>query len=221
MDRTERFYKIEQLLRSRRVVPFALFLEKLEVSRATLKRDLEYLRDRMHAPIVWDREARGYRFDGTEKGATFELPGVWFNPSEVHALLTMRHLLSRLEPGILSAHIEPLVARLRSLLDSADHSVDEIEKRVRILGVAARRFALAHFKVVGSALLNRKRLHITYYTRSRNEVTEREVSPQRLVHYRDNWYLDAWCHLRKALRSFVAVFLILSILYILSRHHGT
>jgi predicted DNA-binding transcriptional regulator YafY len=33
-------------------------------------------------------------------------------------------------------------------------------------------------------------------------VTEREVSPQRLVHYRDNWYLDAWCHLRTALRSF-------------------
>jgi predicted DNA-binding transcriptional regulator YafY len=33
-------------------------------------------------------------------------------------------------------------------------------------------------------------------------VTEREVSPQRLVHYRDNWYLDAWCHLREDLRSF-------------------
>ena len=28
------------------------------------------------------------------------------------------------------------------------------------------------------------------------------MSPQRLVHYRDNWYLDSWCHLRKALRSF-------------------
>jgi predicted DNA-binding transcriptional regulator YafY len=30
----------------------------------------------------------------------------------------------------------------------------------------------------------------------------REISPQRLVHYRDNWYLDAWCHLRNDLRSF-------------------
>jgi predicted DNA-binding transcriptional regulator YafY len=33
-------------------------------------------------------------------------------------------------------------------------------------------------------------------------VTEREVSPQRLVHYRENWYLDAWCHLREDIRSF-------------------
>ena len=31
---------------------------------------------------------------------------------------------------------------------------------------------------------------------------EREISPQRLVHYRDNWYVDAWCHLRNGLRSF-------------------
>lgn len=28
------------------------------------------------------------------------------------------------------------------------------------------------------------------------------VSPQRLVHYRDNWYMDAWCHSRNGLRSF-------------------
>ena len=31
---------------------------------------------------------------------------------------------------------------------------------------------------------------------------ERSVSPQRLVYYRDNWYLDSWCHSRNALRSF-------------------
>jgi len=34
------------------------------------------------------------------------------------------------------------------------------------------------------------------------KVTVREVSPQRLVYYRDNWYLDAFCHLRDDVRSF-------------------
>ena len=38
--------------------------------------------------------------------------------------------------------------------------------------------------------------------RGRDELTEREISPQRLIHYRENWYLDAWCHLRNELRSF-------------------
>jgi predicted DNA-binding transcriptional regulator YafY len=35
-----------------------------------------------------------------------------------------------------------------------------------------------------------------------DQHTERDISPQRLVHYRDNWYVDAYCHLREGLRSF-------------------
>ena len=205
MDRTERFYKIDQLLRERRVVPFRAFLEKLEVSRATVKRDLEYLRNRLHAPIAWDREAGGYRYAEPERGpgTQYELPGLWFNASEIHALLAMQHLLARVQGGgILTPHLEPLRLRLRALLGTADDAAEEIQKRVRILDMAARPFELGQFEALGSALLRRKRLHIVYWSRLRDEVTEREVSPQRLVHYRDNWYLDAWCHLRNDLRSF-------------------
>jgi predicted DNA-binding transcriptional regulator YafY len=61
---------------------------------------------------------------------------------------------------------------------------------------------LSNFETVGSALLRRKRLIITYHARGTDEVTEREVSPQRLVFYRENWYLDAWCHMRRSLRNF-------------------
>ena len=204
MDRTERFYKIDQLLGERRIVPFAVFAEKLGVSRATIKRDLEYLRSRLNAPIVWDREQGGYRFAEPERGAgQYELPGLWFDASEIHALLTMQHLLTNLDAGgLLGPHIQPLLARLGALLGTGNGAVDEIHKRIRVFGVAARRMAVDHFAVVGSALLGRKRLLLNYYVRSRDEVTEREVSPQRLVHYRENWYLDAWCHVRKELRSF-------------------
>lgn len=204
MDRTERFYRIDQLLNERKLVPFDTFLEKLEVSRATIKRDLEYMRNRLNAPIVWDREAGGYRFDQPRRGAAqYELPGLWFSAEEVHALLTMQHLLMNLDTGgLLGPHIQPLLSRLTALLGTADASSDEVRKRIRILGMARRRVALDHFAVIGSALLRRKRLLISHYVRARDEALEREISPQRLVHYRDNWYLDAWCHLRNDLRSF-------------------
>jgi predicted DNA-binding transcriptional regulator YafY len=203
MDRTERFYKIDQLLGERRVVPFAVLAEKLGVSRATIKRDLEYLRNRLNAPIVWDRDQGGYRFAEAERGAgKYELPGLWFNASEIHALLTMQQLLLNLDAGgLLGPHIQPLLARLGGLL-GADDAREEIAKRIRIIGVAGRRMALDHFSAIGSALLSRKRLRLQYYVRSRDELTHREVSPQRLVHYRENWYLDAWCHERRELRSF-------------------
>ena len=203
MDRTARLYKIDQLLHERRVVSTAIFLEQLGISLATLKRDLEYMKDRLNAPIAWDRARRGYRFsDDTGAMKHYSLPGLWFNASEIHALLTMQHLLSTLQPGILAPHIQSLLVRLQALLGEGDHSVGEIQHRVRILGMAARNTGYQNFEIVGSALVNRKRLNIRHYNRSRDETTEREVSPQRLVYYRDNWYLDAWCHLRRELRCF-------------------
>ena len=208
MDRTERFYKIDQMIHDRTVVTFTELLDALEVSRATLKRDLEYMRNRLNAPIIWDRDAGaggGYRFDTphAEAGAQYELPGLWFNANEVHALLTMQHLLTDLDPGgMLTPHVQPLMARLNSLLGSGENTAEEIRRRVLIVGLGKRDMKLAHFEKVGSALLRRKRLAITYFARGSGETTEREVSPQRLVYYRGNWYLDAWCHLRNDIRNF-------------------
>lgn len=200
MERTERFYRMEQLLRERRSVPREAFLEELEVSPATFKRDLDYLRDRFKAPIEWDAASRGYRLDPA--APRFELPGLWFSPAETYALLTMQHLLETLQPGLLAPHVKPLLERLRALLDKGDHSSAEVERRIHVLQQAARKTKLEHFEVVASAVLKRKRLSIRHYNRQRDEETERTISPQHLVHYRGNWYVDAWCHKAQGVRSF-------------------
>ena len=205
MSMTERLYKIDQMLSDRKFVTFDEMLERLEVSRATLKRDLAYMRDRLNAPIIFDRELRGYRFE-MQKGKSsvqYELPGLWFSAEEIHALLTMQYLLSNLDTGgLLGPHISPLLSRLTALLGTAENPVDEVQKRVKLEMVGAREFHLAQFQAVGSALLRRKRLVIDYYARGTGETSHREVSPQRLVYYRGNWYLDVWCHLRNDIRNF-------------------
>lgn len=126
-------------------------MEELEVSRATIIRDLEYLRGRdFRAPIVWDREVRGYRYQrDLPDGARFHLPGLWFNTSEAHALLTMSHLLKKTEPGLLSEHIAPLQARLAAILEHGGHEMSEINRRIRIISMAARPAATKHL-VCGS-----------------------------------------------------------------------
>jgi predicted DNA-binding transcriptional regulator YafY len=204
MDRTERFYKIDQMLQSRGRVKVREFLSELGVSLATFKRDLEYMRSRLNAPIVWDRDEEAYRFDEGRggKGPKYELPGLWFSPAEAQALLTLEHLVESLAPALLGPHVNPLKARLAALLSTGDRSVDEVRKRIRVIPFGARRHEPKHFELIASAVLGRKRLHLSYLNRMRGDVTQRDVSPQRLVHYRDNWYLDAWCHLRNDLRSF-------------------
>lgn len=202
MDRTERFHLIDQLLTNQRIVSRAQFLDALEVSPATFKRDLEYLRDRLMAPIVWDRERRGYCYQQDAGAAQFQLPGLWFNTSEIQALLSMDALLANLQPGVLSNHIEPLRSRIRMLLDEGDHSADEIARRIRIIPHSAKAYRSEYFQDLCQALLSRRRVDLTYYSRPADSSSERCVSPQRLIYYRDNWYLDAWCHLRQGLRSF-------------------
>ncbi len=205
MSMNERIYLIDQMLSERRVVTIDQLLGRLEVSKATLKRDLALMRDRMKAPIVFDKELGGYRYEkgDASRSVTYELPGLWFSAEEIHALLTMHHMLSNLDTGgLLGAHIKPLLSRLTALLSTADDPIEEIQKRVRIEMMNVRHVHLAHFEAVGSALLSRKRLSIDYYARGTDKNSQREISPQRLINYRGNWYLDAWCHLRNDLRSF-------------------
>lgn len=205
MSVNERIYKIDQILAERRFATIPQLLERLEVSLATLKRDLALMRDRMKVPIIFDKELGGYRYDKGQdtQSIKYELPGLWFSAEEIHALLTMHHILSNLDTGgLLGGHIKPLLSRLTLLLSTADDPIEEIQKRVRIEMMNVRHVPLAHFQAVGSALLRRKRLSIDYYARGTNQDSQREISPQRLINYRGNWYLDAWCHLRNGLRSF-------------------
>lgn len=201
MTQSERFGIIERMLLSRHSVTFAELQQRLEVSRATLHRDLRDLRERMQVPIVCDRDTGTYRIDSSVE--RYELPGVWFSAGEIHALLSMQQLLAAFDAGgLLAEHVGPLRQRLLGMLESATDSADDIARRIRILSAAARHYAPQHFQGIAAALMERRRLSIEYVARSKGDTSQREISPQRLTHYRDNWYLDAWCHLRDELRSF-------------------
>lgn len=205
MSQTERLYKLSHLLGQGQSLPKQRLLDELGVSFATLKRDFMHLRDRMNQPVVFDRQHNGWRLDRGQKvvGTQYELPGLWLSAEEIHALLTMQHLLTHLDAGgLLGRHIAPLAERLARILGDGTGRAQDLARRIRVQTVGARQIHLPHFQAVGSALLRRRRLVIDYQGRGSGETRQREVSPQRLIHYRDNWYLDAWCHLRRALRSF-------------------
>ena len=208
MAQTERHRKLAQWLKGG-VCQRDRALRELEISRSTLHRDIAYLRDRLGMPIEWNGDRGGWQLirDSSDRQQQYELPGLHFTAEEVHALLTMQHLLSNLDAaGLLGPHIDPLMRRLGRILGSGVPPKAEVARRIRVRTVGSRRIELPHFQAVGSALLRRRRLMLVYRGRSVPPSplpqAPRAVSPQRLVHYRDNWYLDAWCHNRRALRSF-------------------
>lgn len=202
MDLFDRIFCLHRILRqSRYSIPHAVLQERLECSRATVNRIIREMRDYFSAPIEYDRSNGGYHY--TQAGEhPYELPGLWFNASELRSLLTIHRLLSEIQPGLLETHLAPLRERIERILQSRDTSSCDIGRRIRILQMASRSVDPEHFQPVAGAVLQRKRLHLIYHGRGGDATTTREVSPQRLAHYRDNWYLDAWDHAKRALRIF-------------------
>ncbi|BCO32891.1 transcriptional regulator [Thiohalobacter sp. COW1] len=202
MDKFDRIYELDRILKSRRYpVSLKTLVAELECSEPTVKRIIRHFRERLGAPIDYDPEHQGYCY-ARDETPRYELPGLWFNAEELHALLTTYHLLGGIQEGLLDEYIQPLRERLERLLRDERIGADEIEKRVRILPLATRQTDLKSFRRIAGALMQRRRLRMLYHGRARDAITERVVSPQRLVYYRDNWYLDAWCHLREGPRSF-------------------
>lgn len=202
MERIDRINTLHRLLKGARYpVSLQKLMDDLGCSRATVYRDVAFLRDGLGAPIETSEDPAGFHY-AADEAERFELPGLWLSSDELHALLAAHQLLSRTGPGVLASALAPLKARIDSLLAEQAGGKRWPVERVRVIASGTRQLDEAAFRVVATAVLERQTLAFEYRARSTDAPTRRLVSPQRLTHYRDNWYLDAWDHEREGLRSF-------------------
>jgi proteasome accessory factor C len=202
MDKFDRIFQLHAILASRKT-PIALedLTARLECSKSTLYRAIGVLKDRLHAPVEFDAEVGGFRYAVATGVNAFELPGLWFTATELQALAVMQRLLKDAGGGLLTEHLGPLSKRLDELTRHRRLNLGEAASRLRFPAIASRPVGSA-FQTVASATLQRKKLWIEYHARSSDERSERTVSPQRITHYRESWYLDLWDEGKSALRSF-------------------
>jgi len=202
MDRYERILTLHRMLKSaRRPVPLSRIMDDLSCSRATAYRDIAFLRDALGAPIDSDGDQAAFHY-APDEGERFELPGLWLTSEELQALLALNELVGRTGPGILASALAPFRSRIDRLLSNQTDGKSFPIERIRVIGSGTRKIPEQTFRHVASAVLGRRKIKFDYRARSTDEGTTRTVSPQRLTHYRDNWYLDAWDHGRDGLRSF-------------------
>lgn len=176
-------------------------MDELGCSQATLYRLIAELRDQLGAPLEQDSDGRGFYYDRQLAGH-FELPGLWISPEELQALLTARHILSNVQPGLLEDELQGVQDRINQLLDQQGLGFSAQPERIHIRKDAGRPVPSELFEDILQTLFQRQQVVIEYHGRRRDELNKRLVSPQRLTSYRDRWYLDAWCHEAAGLRSF-------------------
>ena len=200
MAQFDRIYQYKSMFRRKRLLSKQEILDELEISEATFKRDLDKMRDVYNYHIDYDRFENAYKLVNLDN--TYELPGLMFTHKELLALLTIQNMITELEPGLLGPRLLPLQERLSEILETEGIDSEALSKRVKAVHAGKRRLELKCFQLVVQGTIERKRLTIKHFNRTRNEYTDRDISPQQLVHYRDNWYVDAWCHTREKILNF-------------------
>lgn len=204
MDRFDRIYHLHGLLKHRRT-PISLeqIKQELECSKATATRTIETLRDHLNAPLEYSKEANGYLYNQHSSNKPYELPGLWFNAEELHGLLICQQILQNITPGILSEQIETLQQRINTMLSKENSPQPVIAEKIHFPTLGRRLKDDNHFKRIATALFSSKQISIHYCSRGDNNAnSERIISAQKLIYYRDNWYIVAYCHNKQALRIF-------------------
>lgn len=179
----------------------ARFLNHLGISKTTLDRRFTQLREEYGWQITHSAEGAGGYVKAAGGEALEGEPGLVLTKDQLIGLALAYELLVNPEPTLLAKPLAPMRKKLAALMASEKLGAKEIPKRIRILRQSGRGAGKC-FDAISHALLQRQQINILFNPRDGKPEAWRVVSPHRLTLYRDNWYLEAWCHTRGELRRF-------------------
>ena len=190
MKKAQRIARINVLLRQPQGVTMAQLRDDLSVSRITVCRDLDVMRDEMHAPIVWDRGCGVYRLEAENKtGPAYMLPGLWFTPQQAYALLTMQNMVEKIAPNLLGPFLDPMRGLLKRMLCEADFHLFGLDQKIEIDMPAMPTLGDLDFSILLEALVNDQSVRLTLATPAGKEETLVGL-PVKLRIAADKWVID-------------------------------
>ncbi len=200
MDKFDRIQHLDRILRNRKT-PISLrdLAQRLECSEKTAKRAIDTLRNYCNAPVYYDSKAKGWAYSKNEK---FELPGIWLTAEEIQGFAAMFQLFSAMEAEALSTNLKPVKEQIEKLLKSRGLNENIFRDKVKYRPTNKQSHDFLTLSKIADALQQNYQLTIEYLD-YKEQKTKRNISPQTLVYYTENWYVDAWCHYRQDLRSFM------------------
>lgn len=199
MDKSLRQHKLKKLLKES-VFPISLgtLAQQFDCSIKTIERDIKQFSDDYAAP--WFIHQRKVYLDKSRQHSV-ELQDFWFSRQEIESLFALNQIVEQLSPGALKNQLEPFKKRIQGLLTN-EETGGHLGNKIKLLEIADREVNQAIFQGLIQALAENKQVQIVFWNRYKDETRLRTISPQRLIRYKDNWIMDAWCHYRKAIRSF-------------------
>jgi proteasome accessory factor B len=192
--------RIHQALQSGRHPNAVTLAAELEVSSKSIHRDLEFMRDRLELPLAYNPQHKGYHY--TQEVASF--PTLQITEGELFALLVAEKALQQYRGTLFE---RPLISAFKKMAASLPGTVSlniaDWEQTISFRTRAEPIVNLEIFDALARAVAQRKQLQLTYRKPGRRDTELRLVDPYHLANINGEWFLFAWCHLRRDIRTFV------------------
>lgn len=198
-SKLNRIIQMDRLIRCNTYPDVATFRQQFEVSERTVHNDLDFFRDSLRAPLAYDRGRRGYYYTDS----TWNLPAILVSEGELLAFflsieVTRRYLGTTFEEPLRNA-VEKLAANLPSELQI---DLSQLMRNYSF-GTGATAITDPHLLLaLDRCIRDRHPVHVTYFTPSRNTLTERTLHPYHLHNVRGDWQLIAFDSYRQMVRTF-------------------
>ncbi len=145
----------------------------------------------------------GYYLDN-EDGREKSIPNILLRDKEIEALVVIEQMAESLAGGLLSDTVDDFRTAINRKIKSQKINLSDWENRIKIVPMAAKKLEVDVLRLSVTSVLWRKRLKISYRSLTNDgKPKERTVSPQTLLRYRGNWYMDAYCHSSEEIRTFL------------------
>jgi predicted DNA-binding transcriptional regulator YafY len=196
----ERMLRIHQAIQAGKFPNATTLARELEVSTKSIHRDIEFMRDRLELPIEYDGARFGYRY--TEEVNAF--PTVQITEGELFALVVAEKALQQYRGTNFE---KPLLSAIRkmeqSLPDTISLNLSDVEHTISFRTRAEQILDLKIFDALARATARRQQLELAYRKAGAREPERRLIDPYHLANINGEWYLFAYDHERKDIRTFV------------------
>jgi predicted DNA-binding transcriptional regulator YafY len=194
----ERYYWFDSQVRANLFPNAQSMADKFEISSRTARRNIEFMRNRLMAPLEYDPARKGYHYSDE----SFTLPPLQVSQEEMVSILIARDLLSNSAEGIISRTIQSFGRKLFSTMGGIGFTGDKLQNAFSAVWNGYSPAQANVFKIVVEALLGNRLLTCHYRSPGAGEITERKIAPHHLQHYMGSWVLLGWCTFRQDWRKF-------------------
>jgi predicted DNA-binding transcriptional regulator YafY len=195
----ERMLRIHQALQGGRFPNATTLAREIEVATKTIHRDLEFMRDRLGLPIEFDPAKNGYHYTGEVSA----FPTMQITEGELFALVVAEKALQQYRG---TSFEKPLLSAIRkmeqALPDTISLNLADIEQTISFRTRAEPILDLKIFEALAKAVSQRQQLELAYRKPGHKTAEPRVVDPYHLANINGEWFLFAFDHARKDIRTF-------------------